>query len=140
MSKHLSVLSAGALVYDVLANDEQLGENCTKVLPVVAESENILPYIVYRRSNVSGRGYKSENNPLASANSAYFQIACYASSYKESMKMAERVAALLDNHAYTYTDDESGDTLVARNIRLTDAEEMWQYDAYAQILTFEFKV
>lgn len=140
MSNYLSVLSAGAMVYDVLANDAELLTMCNKVFPLVSEVGATLPYIVYRRSNISGRGYKSVDRPLLSANTAYFEVACYADSYRQSMAMAERVAHLLDNRSFTYTDDETGDTLVARNIRLTDAEELWQYDAYSQILTFEFKV
>lgn len=136
----MSVLSAGAMVYDVLSGDELLSEMCNKVYPIVSEVGATLPYIVYRRSNIQSRAVKSEDRPLSSANTAYFEVACYADSYRESMAMAERVANLLDNHSYTYTDDESGATLVARNIRLTDAEELWQYDAYSQILTFEFKV
>lgn len=135
----LSVLSAGALLYDVLSTDAELAQNCTKVFPVIAEDTAELPYIEFSRSSLQMSPVKS-TTAMSGAGTAIYEVTCYSGTYAQSMVMAERVCELLDNQAYQYTDEENNQTLTARSITLTGAEETWQGDAYAQKLSFQIKV
>ena len=134
----ISVISAGKLLYDVLSNDTELGQNCNKVFPVIAEDTALLPYIEFSRTSVQVSPVKYQE-PMSGACTAFYDVTCYAQTYSQSVAMAERVAHLLDSQSYQYT-DESENTLTARSIILTGAEELWQGDAYAQRLTFQIRV
>jgi len=138
MSK-MTILSAGALLVDVLANDAELSQNCNKVFPIVSEEGAELPYICYRRQNITPTVYKGGQG-LSGANTANYEVVCFAETEAQSLVMAERVAELLDGKSYVYTDDHTGATLVARSIVLVNADELWQGDAYAQNLQFQIKI
>jgi hypothetical protein len=134
----ISVISAGALLYDVLSNDAELSTMCTKVFPVIAEDAAILPYIDFMRVGVEVSSVKSRE-PMEGARAATYEVTCYASSYAQSIKMAERVCHILDNLTYQFTDAEDN-KLTARSITFTGSEERWSGDAYAQVLTFTIRV
>lgn len=134
----MSVLSVGALIYDVLSKDDELSRDCNKIFPVVSEDEAILPYIVYSRSSIGVIPIKY-GEPMEGATTAYVEISCYSESYSQSQRMAERVCRLLDNSQHVYTDNENNQ-LVARSISLTGADEQWDSDAYVQHLSFQIKV
>ncbi len=122
-------LSAGVIIYDILSNDADIQATVTKVFPVVADEAN-LPYTAYRRGRM-------EQNPAKSAigaDSTAVEVLCFASSYTESIDVAEMVRAALDHVQHT-----TGG-LTMRSCTLTDAEEMWQDDAYVQSLTFIVKI
>ena len=138
MSK-MTILSAGALLRDVLSSDEELMRNCSKVYPIVSEEGSVLPYIVYRRSSIGKRDVKSYP-ALGSANTGEFEVICFAETEAQSLVMAERVCELLDGQQYKYEDEETGETLVARSITLAQASEDWEADAYFQQLTFTIKI
>lgn len=131
-SHRLTVLSAGLLIYDILSEDEGLkAAGCRKVFPVVSEEGAQLPYVCYRRAAVTNAAVKGSRGP----DTATVEVACYASSYAEGVGLAEAVLAALDGLQAVYEDDE-GNTLTARSVGLTDAEETWADGAYIQTLTF----
>ena len=131
-SHSLTVLSAGLLIYDILSSDEGLkAAGCGKVFPVVSEEGAQLPYVCYRRASVQNTPVKGARE----ADTATVEIACYAASYAEGVGLAEAVLAALDGLQAVYEDD-AGDSLTARSIQLSDAEEAWADGAYIQTLTF----
>ena len=132
----MTSLSAGLLIYDLLSSDEGVMEVANKVFPIVSEEGAKLPYICYRRGSNEDRAVKT----LAGADTATIEILCYADNYAHSVKMAEAVRKAADGMQYRYDDAESGQTLVARSIQMTDAEEGWQDDAYMQSLVFTVKI
>lgn len=131
-SHRLTVLSAGLLMYDILSDDEGLkAAGCSKVFPVVSEEGAQLPYVCYRRAAVQATAVKG----CRGSDTATMEVACYASSYAGSVALAEAVLAALDGFQAVYGDGE-GNTLTARYIQLSDAEESWADEAYIQTLTF----
>ena len=135
----MTILSAGAFVVDILGGDSELAVNCNKIFPIVSEAGARLPYICYRRAGLETRQYKGGTG-ISSANTANFEVFCYAETEEQSLIMAERVVELLDGFEGEYTDERTGDHLVARSITLTEADEFWQDDAYCQNLTFQIKI
>lgn len=131
----MTSLSAGLLIYDLLSTDEGVMEVANKVFPIVSEEGARLPYICYRRGSNEDRAVKT----LAGADTAVIEILCYADNYAHSVKMAEAVRKAADGVQYRY-DAPDGQSLVARSIQMTDAEEGWQDDAYMQSLVFTVKI
>lgn len=132
-SHSLTVLSAGLLLYDILSDDEGLkAAGCSKVFPVVSEEGAQLPYVCYRRAAVQATAVKGSRG----SDTATMEVACYASSYAGSVALAEAVLAALDGFQAVYGDGEGRNTLTARYIQLSDAEESWADEAYIQTLTF----
>ncbi len=120
-------LSAGlALRAALLAADT----GATKVFPVVVD-EAALPYICYRRANLAQNPVKAG---LPGADTAVYEVACYAGSYAGSLALAEKVRAALDRKQW------NAEGLTVRACTLTAAAEAAEADAFIQVLTFNVKV
>ena len=123
-------LSAGAVIRNILVNDEDVMAIAKKVFPVVVDSAT-LPYVAYRRSHL-------EHNPSKAgspgADTVQIDVNCYASTYQESIELAEAVRAALD-YANGGTDD-----MHMRSCRLSDASEAYEDDAFVQSLMFEVRI
>lgn len=115
-------LSLGLLIYDLLSASDSVAEaGCRSVFPVVSEADAQLPYICYRRSSVETVAVKGHQGP----DSALIEVICYASTYAQSIALAEAVRSTLDGY--------SGP---GASILLSDSAEAWNDDAYEQLLTF----
>lgn len=121
-----TILSAGLLLHKILS--EGLKSKVSKVYPV-ATDEAILPYIAYRRNSIEHRAGKTEG-----ADTAQVEIHCYASTYGNSVELAEEVVKLLH---YTQAEHEG---LRLRSATLTDGEEFYEADAYVQVLKFTIRI
>lgn len=135
VQSNMTSLSAGLLIYDLLSTDEGVMAIATKVFPVISEAGAKLPYICYRRGSNDDRAVKT----LSGADTATIEVLCYSADYAESVQMAEAVRKAADGVQYRY-DAPGGESLVARSIQMTDAEEGWQDDAYIQSLIFTVKI
>lgn len=127
-------LSVGLLIYDLLSHDDAVAAKSSKIFPVIAEDGASLPYICYRRGNMENVAVKGS----AGADSAAVDVLCYAATYAEAIDLAEAVRNAMDGVQYACATD--GGTLIARSIRLTDAEEGWADDAYVESLSFTVKI
>ena len=133
----MTSLSVGLLVKSLLSTDGSIAAKATKIYPVVAEQDAKLPYICYRRADFDRHYAKG---PGQGADVMSVEILCYASSYKESIELAEMVRDCLDHKQATYEDSANNRSLVARSIDIVGAEEGWADDAYAQSLVFTIRV
>lgn len=131
----MTSLSSGLLINELLSNDEGVMGVTNQVFPIVSEPGAKLPYICYRRGSNEDRAVKT----LAGADTAVIEVLCYADNYAHSVRMAEAVRKAMDGVSYRY-EDEGGQSLVARSIQMTDAEEGWNDDAYMQSLVFTVKI
>lgn len=122
-------LSAGVIIYDILSNDADIQAAVTKVFPVVAD-EARLPYIAYRRGKMEQTPTKS----VVGADTVIIDVLCFGNTYTESIDVAELVRSALDHAQHTVGN------LTMRSCVLTDAEELWQDDAYVQSLTFTVRI
>lgn len=122
-------LSAGSLIREILLNDPEVAKRVNKIFPI-ATSEARLPYILYRRSAMSqdlvkrGRG----------ADTVDIELICYTEKYIDGLELAEAVRAALDGKQY------SKDGMEMRSCVLTDSEEGYDSDAFAQQLLFQIKI
>lgn len=128
MDDNKTIFSAGEIIRSILSdNSEKLG--LTNIFPVVT-NKAILPYILYRRTAMQQVPVKSNHG----ASAVMVEISCCASTYDESIRIAESVYNTLDGASY------NKDGLVMRSCFLSDSSEEWQDDAYIQILIFTIKI
>lgn len=125
MAKETS-LSAGAIIRDILLNDESVRNITDKVFPIVID-EAKLPYILYRRSALRHDPTKAGH---PGADTVELEVVCYTARYAESIELAEAVRNALD---YARTDK-------MRSCVLSGSEEGFEDDAFAQRLVFSIKI
>lgn len=125
MAKETS-LSAGAIIRDILLNDESVRNITDKVFPIVID-EAKLPYILYRRSALRHDPTKAG---YPGADTVELEVVCYTARYAESIELAEAVRNALD---YARTDK-------MRSCVLSGSEEGFEDDAFAQRLVFSIKI
>lgn len=125
MAKETS-LSAGAIIRDILLNDETVKNITDKVFPIVID-EAKLPYILYRRSALRHDPTKAG---YPGADTVELEVVCYTARYAESVELAEAVRNALD---YARTDK-------MRSCILSGSEEGFEDDAFAQRLVFSVKI
>lgn len=125
MAKETS-LSAGAIIRDILLNDESVRNITDKVFPIVID-EAKLPYILYRRSALRHDPTKAG---YPGADTVELEVVCYTARYAESVELAEAVRNALD---YAQTDK-------MRSCILSGSEEGFEDDAFVQRLVFSIKI
>ena len=130
MAVDKTCLSAGIVINDMLRNDDAVKGIVTDVFPVMSTEAAILPYVVYRRTQMNAEPVKT-GRP---ADTTYVEVICYAKSYIESITLAEAVRAALDCKKY----EKNG--LSMRHCMMTDSEEGYDSDAYLQQLIFEIRM
>ncbi len=126
-----TILSAGTAIYEALS--AAIGDQVTKIFPVATDDAR-LPYVCYHRDSLEALPYKGNGNytpPVC----ATITVDCYAETYRESVKLAERVRKALDG-MYIHTSDG----LTVRACWLQDALETWADDAFCQSLQFKLRV
>ena len=123
-------LSAGAVIRAVLLDDPEVAKRTNKIFPVATDCAE-LPYIVYRRADLSQNVQKSGQ---PGADEITVEVLCFTERYGEGVELAEAVRGALD----MVRAEHNGTTL--RSCYLCDAEEGWEDDAFAQRLAFKIKV
>lgn len=130
MAANKTSLSAGSIIRDMLLKDAEVKKRTNKVFPVAADTA-ILPYILYRRASL-------EQNPTKAgypgADTVAIEVVCYTEKYADGVELAEAVRAALDGK------QGEKDGLAMRSCILTDSEESYDSDAYAQQLVFNVKI
>ena len=130
MAANKTSLSAGSIIRDMLLKDAEVKKRTNKVFPVATDTA-VLPYILYRRASM-------EQNPTKAgypgADTVAIEVVCYTEKYADGVELAEAVRAALDGK------QGEKDGLVIRSCILTDSEEGYDSDAYAQQLVFNIKI
>ena len=123
----MSAISIIKYIYNLLATDEELaqyvGEN---IYPLFADDAATFPFVVLHRNTVNPVYHKMGTSQDIST----VAVAIVATTYSQSVDIAERVRTILENHK----DD------VFSIIRLQDVSEDFIDDAYVQELNFECTV
>lgn len=123
-------LSAGAIIRAVLQGNPEVAARTNKVFPVATDSAE-LPYILYRRAELSSNPQKSGQ---PGADEIHIEVVCFTARYGEGVELAEAVRAALD----FVTAEHEGMRL--RSCYLSDSEEAYQDDAFVQQLVFTVKI
>lgn len=123
-------LSAGNVIYKILAGNEAVTGKATKIFPVAADNA-ILPYVAYRRSRME---QLAEKTGLRGADTVYVEVNCYGATYAESVELAESVRGALDGACY------ESDGLTMRGCMLSESQEYYEDDAFVQELVFKVRI
>ena len=130
MEQRKTSLSAGSIIRDILLKDAEVRKRTNKVFPIVIDQAQ-LPYILYRRASL-------EQNPTKAgypgADTLVIEVVCYTEKYADGIELAEAVRAALDGK------QGEKDGVVMRSCVLSDSEEGYDSDAYAQQLVFRVKI
>lgn len=122
-----TAISTNKHIYSLLKEDSQLGEMVgDKIYPLVAEESVTYPFVIFSKETVNGNYSKD----LLMYDSATISVAIAANNYFETVNIAERVRAILENHRDSYF----------YNILLENVTEEYIEDAFVQQLQFSAKI
>ena len=122
-----SSISVNKHIYQLLIGDTQLGELVgNKIYPLVAEETVTYPFIIFTKENAYGNYSKD----LLMYDSATITVVAVANNYFQTVNIAERVRAILENYRDSYF----------HNIQLENVTEEYIEDAYVQQLQFSAKI
>ena len=120
-------ISANKYIYNLLINDTKLKELVgDKIYPLVAEESVTYPFVIFTKEEVNGVYSKD----LLMYDSISISVAVAATSYFQTVEVAERVRAILENRRDTYF----------YNILLESVTEEFIDDAFVQNLQFSAKI
>lgn len=122
-----TAISVNKHIYSLLKEDQQLkalvGE---KIYPIVAEETVTYPFVIFTKESVSGNYSKD----LLMFDTAIISVAVAANNYFETVQIAERIRAILENRIDSYF----------YNILLDNVTEEYLEDAFIQQLQFSAKI
>ena len=122
-----TAISVNKHIYSLLKEDESLKELVgEKIYPIVAEETVTYPFVIFTKESVNGNYTKD----LLLFDTAIISVAIAANNYFETVKIAERVRAILENHIDSYF----------YNILLDNVTEEYLEDAFVQQLQFSAKI
>lgn len=122
-----TAISVNKHIYSLLKEDESLRELVgEKIYPIVAEETVTYPFVIFTKESVNGNYTKD----LLLYDTAIISVAIAANNYFETVKIAERVRAILENHIDSYF----------YNILLDNVTEEYLEDAFVQQLQFSAKI
>ena len=122
-----TAISVNKHIYSLLKEDESLRELVgEKIYPIVAEETVTYPFVIFTKESVNGNYTKD----LLLFDTAIISVAIAANNYFETVKIAERVRAILENHIDSYF----------YNILLDNVTEEYLEDAFVQQLQFSAKI
>ena len=122
-----TAISVNKHIYSLLKEDESLKELVgEKIYPIVAEETVTDPFVIFTKESVNGNYTKD----LLLFDTAIISVAIAANNYFETVKIAERVRAILENHIDSYF----------YNILLDNVTEEYLEDAFVQQLQFSAKI
>lgn len=120
-------ISANKYIYNLLINDTKLKELVgDKIYPLVAEESVTYPFVIFTKEEVNGVYSKD----LLVYDSITISVAVAATNYFQTVEVAERVRAILENRRDTYF----------YNILLESVTEEFIDDAFVQNLQFSAKI
>lgn len=122
-----TAISVNKHIYSLLKADESLRELVgEKIYPIVAEETVTYPFVIFTKESVNGNYTKD----LLLYDTATISVAIAANNYFETVQIAERVRAILENHIDSYF----------YNILLDNVTEEYLEDAFVQQLQFSAKI
>lgn len=95
--------------------------------PIIAEQGANFPFAVYRRIGYNTKNTKDVYNY---EETIVFEVNIAATTYAESVELAQRVKDVLEHNRGTY------DNLKINDITMMDASEDWVNEAYIQSMRF----
>lgn len=95
--------------------------------PIIAEQTANFPFAVYRRIGYNTKNTKDVYNY---EETIVFEVNIAATTYAESVELAQRVKDVLEHNRGTY------DNLKINDITMMDAAEDWVNEAYIQSMRF----
>lgn len=114
-------------IYSLLKEDQQLKELVgEKIYPLIAEESVTYPFVIFTKESVSGNYSKD----LLMYDTAIISVAVVANNYFETVQIAERIRAILENRIDSYF----------YNILLDNVTEEYLEDAFVQQLQFSAKI
>lgn len=120
-------ISANKYIYNLLINDTKLKELVgDKIYPLVAEESVTYPFVIFTKEDVNGVYSKD----LLVYDSISISVAVAATNYFQTVEVAERVRAILENRRDNYF----------YNILLESVTEEFIDDAFVQNLQFSAKI
>lgn len=120
-------LNLGKYIYSALTGDENI--SC-KIYPLVADNDAKIPFIVYRRSNLSSNNTKDG----LIEDDVTIEIIVVSDKYSESLSIATAIRKTLERQSVVY------DNLLIENGVLTFATEEFSNNNFIQRLQFNFKI
>ena len=102
-----------------------------KVFPLIADEGTTFPFIVYRRSSLLPSNTKDIYNYKELAT---LEVIIAASSYNQSINIAEEVRAKLEHNIGSYNGINIGE------IKVIDASEEYLEDSFIQKLTIQIEI
>lgn len=120
-------ISVNKRVYKILTSDKKLKEMVNgNIYPLVADESVKYPFVIFTKESANGEYSKD----MLMYDNATLSVAIAANNYFQTVDIAERVRALLENHRDEYF----------LNILLDDVTEQYIEDAYVQELQFSAKI
>ena len=127
----MRTLETGALVKTLLSGMSVNEILKGRIYPVVAEQKTPLPFLTYKRSGVS---MESDKDTFYEYGTVSVDLIIAGSSYSQSLDIA---SAIVDEMPGCPIDM---DGFAISEIRLANAVEDYQDDAYIQVLTFNLLI
>lgn len=101
-----------------------------RIYPVVSDDQ-LLPYIVYRRVSLEQLPVKGH---APGSDATVVEVICFSQTYAGSVMLAEDVRQALEGRSW------KGEGITLRSCFLSDSEEFYEGDAWAQRLLFQIKI
>ena len=121
---------AGRVIKSILLSVDGIGERVRdSIYPIVAPSEKI-PCVVYKKTGVAPASTKDGKM----YDEFTFEVSAVCRSYSDMVDLSGLIFAALDG----FSGDVDG--LRVKRISLTDADDLFDSDAYIQSMTFKVKI
>lgn len=122
-----TAISCNKHIYQLLSNDSLLTSMVgKKIYPLVAEESVTYPFVIFTKESVIGNYTKD----FLQYDTVTISVAIAANNYYETVNIAERVRAILENHRDSYF----------LSVLLDNVTEEYLEDAYVQQLQFSAKI
>ena len=122
-----TAISCNKHIYQLLSNDSLLTSMVgKKIYPLVAEESVTYPFVIFTKESVNGNYTKD----FLQYDTVTISVAIAANNYYETVNIAERVRAILENHRDSYF----------LSVLLDNVTEEFLEDAYVQQLQFSAKI
>lgn len=122
-----TAISVNKHIYTILTGDTQLRELVSdKIYPIIAEETVSYPFIIFTKETVDAAYTKD----FLTYDNVTFSVAIAANNYFETVQIAERVRAILENYRDGYF----------MTILLNNVTEEYVEDTFIQQLQFSAKI
>lgn len=122
-----TAISANKHIYQLLSSDSGLTEMVgEKIYPLVAEESVTYPFIIFTKESVNGNYTKD----FLTSDTVTISVVIAANNYFQTVNIAERVRAILENYRDSYF----------YSVLLDNVTEEYIEDAFIQQLQFSAKI